>query len=793
MSSRPPATSEPAPPRRGGLSVLWRWTKRLVSLGIVLAAIGVIALTMVLNRYESRLPSTTELKTYRPPQVTRVLARDGTVLAELFVERRTVVRIDDIPKTMKLAALAAEDADFYQHEGLDYLGMLRALIVNLRSGRMVQGGSTITQQVVKNVLLSPERTFERKAREVLLARRIEQELSKDEILELYLNHIYFGHGRYGIEEASRYYFGKGIAEVNLAEAATLAGLVKGPNIYSPRVAPDKARRRRDIVLGQIEMKGLASPRLVADARATAIELAPAVETMSELAPEAIAEAKRVLRKLVGKAAEQGGYTVTTTIDPSMQAAARKAVRDNLDAYARRHDLVPPLKKRKKEPKPFAGTPAAKGHRIYAAVVTGHEAKRLTVRVGGVEGFVTLSRKHRYNPKGVAAEQFAEVGRVLRVSAVLERNLGPDGLPREYRLELGPQSAMVAIDNASREIRALVGSYEAVRGGLDRATRSKRQPGSTFKPIVYSYLIHERKMTPATPIPVTSGTARDADAPPLRMREAVARSVNAAAVWALKEAGPANVIEWARLLGAHSPMKPTESLALGAYEMRPRELAGVYATFATGGTFEEPILVSEIRGPDGAAIALPAAAPVRRALAEDEAYVVTSLLQSVIREGTGRRANGLQIPLAGKTGTSNDARDAWFAGYSPAITCVVWTGFDDAAPLGRGEQGARTALPAWIDFMKHAHRGRKVADWQRPASVVAVSIDPASGLLPYDGQEDPVSEIYLRGTEPNQVAEPPDDNPYDDDDASEVAEHKGKSVGQAATPPPEATHGAPPPF
>lgn len=806
MSQPPPPPTEPAPPSRRVALRLWTVVKRLTAVALLLALVAGIWLYVQLERYEAQLPSTAELRRYRPPQVTRVLARDGTVLAELFDERRTVVPIDAIPNEMKAAALAAEDADFYEHEGLDYFGMLRALVVNVRSGRMVQGGSTITQQVVKNVMLTPERTFERKAREVLLARKIEQELSKDEILELYLNHIYFGHGRFGVEEACRYYFGKGIAEASLAEAATLAGLVKGPSLYSPRVDLERSRQRRDMVLAQMEQKGLASPRAVAAAREETIALAPAVETMSELAPEAVAEAKRVLKKLVGNAAQRGGYTVTTTIDPQLQARARQAVRDNLDAYLERHGLVPPLEKRKNEPKPFEGEPSAKGHRIYQAVVVGadDERSRLLVRVGTAEGHVRLARKDRYNPKGLPPSRFAEEGRVLRVSAVRERDVDDAGVPHEFRLELGPQSALVSLDNKSREIVALVGSYEALRGGLDRATSAKRQPGSTFKPIVYSYGIHERLFSPATPVPVPHPRApkEGEDPPVLFLREAVARSVNAAAVWALKEAGPDHVVSWAKALGVTSEIAPTESLALGAYEMRPRELAAVYATFASGGVYEEPVLVSEIKGPDGAVVALPSPPPIRRVLSEGEAYVLTSILTSVIEQGTGRLARNSGLPLAGKTGTSNDAKDAWFAGYSPALTAVVWTGFDDAVPLGRSEQGATTALPAWLAFMKKAHDGKYAAPkpWTRPDDVVSIAIDPATGLLPYDGQEEPLREIFLVGTEPNQVAPPPaEEEPVEEEggggggpgDREEPRDAQAVAKEDAVPPPADA--GAPPPF
>ncbi|MCA9620751.1 MAG: transglycosylase domain-containing protein, partial [Myxococcales bacterium] len=630
--------------------------------------------------------------------------------------------------------------------------------------------STITQQVVKNVLLSPERTFERKAREVLLARRIEQDLSKDEILELYLNHIYFGHGRYGVEEASRYYFGKGVSDLDLAEAALIAGLAKGPNIYSPRVDEARAMRRRNLVLTQMAQKGFASRRAVEEALKAPIVLAPAVETMPTLAPEAVAEAKRVLAEVVGDKARLGGYTVTTTIDPALQAAGRKAIRENLDAYLARHGWVAPLRKPKKGGlPPYRGKPDKPGHHVYHAEVIGHDdaGHALKIRVGDVEGTVSVESA-RYNPKRLEASRFAELGVVLRVSPIREGPKDPAGLPLRYRLELGPQSALVAIDPRTRQIVALVGGYEAVVGGLDRASRAKRQPGSTFKPIVYSYGIHKRAFTPASIVPGVKGRTPPPakkgepppEAPPLRVREAVARSVNPAAEWALETVGAEGVVAWAKELGVESHLEPTKSLALGAYEMRPRELANVYATFAAGGIHEGATLISEIRGPDGAVIALPPQAARRRVLDDSEAFVVTSLLTSVISGGTGQRAKSLGLPIAGKTGTSNEAKDAWFAGYSPEMTCVVWTGFDDAVPLGRAEQGATAALPAWIDFMKAAHAGHAVTPWPEPPGVVTIDIDPRSGLLPYTGQEDPVGEVFLRGTEPEEAAPSPEDEAVD---------------------------------
>jgi penicillin-binding protein 1A len=823
-SSPPPPEPKPADPRRLPRR-LFVWGKRLALAALVLAALAGAAFAFAVRHYEAGLPSTSELKSYDPPQVTRVLARDGTVLGELFTERRTLVGIETIPTQMKLAVLAAEDASFYEHAGLNYFGMLRALLVDLRGGRTRQGGSTITQQVVKNILLTPEKTLDRKAREMLLARRIEQELTKDEILELYLNRILFGHGRYGVEEASRYYFGKGIHEVTLAEAALLAGVIKGPGVYSPRVDLGRAKERRDLVLDQMVQKGFARAEQAEAAKKEPITLAPLPaegSAESELAPEVVDEVKRTLRSLVGPAADRGGYTVTTTIDPALEAAARAAVRRNADDYEKRHKLLAPLTKSKHDPAPFAGTPS--GHHAFLGVVTGADDARntLEVRVGSATGTVDLKEAARYNPKALLASEFAEVGKVLRVSLVnsppahpredVEEPAAPGAVeknaPLRFRLELGPESALVAVDVRTREIVALVGSYEAVRAGLDRASFAHRQPGSTFKPFVYSYAIHARTMTPAT-IMETNPAALHGYKPdnydenegrtPKRLRDALALSVNVAAVWTLDKVGPENVVAWARALGIESKLEPTPSLALGAYEVTPREMVGAYATFAAGGVYEAPVLIRKITGPNGVAVPLPPRPPARRVMEEAEAYVVTSLLTSVVQEGTAKAGRALGRPIAGKTGTSNQAKDGWFVGFSTDLACAVWTGYDDPSPLGAHEAGATVALPAFVDFMREAHRKRAVTDFAVPPGVTRVGIDPDTGLRAYPDEAGAVQEVFLSGTEPTEVATPDAGTDGGGDDAG-AALDAGASLpdasvllparGETPAPPPQ---DLPPPF
>jgi len=764
---------------------LGRWAIALLATVFVTGAAAATVLVLAVRHFEAGLPDVHDLRgNYHPPQVTRVLARDGTVLAELFTERRTVVSIATLPPQVKLAVLAAEDAGFYEHEGLNYYGILRAFLVNLRAGRTRQGGSTITQQVVKNLLLDPERTYRRKIREALLARRLEQELKKDEILELYLNHIYFGHGRYGIEEAARDNFAKAAKDVTVAEAALLAGLVAGPEVYSPRKDVAKALARRAYVLTQMHEKGFLSDAQFVAANKESFTLAPEIESSNDLAPEVVEIARRTLHDREKDRAARGGYTITTTIDPHLEAAARKALRGDLDAYDKRHAVEGPLlgptldarrqviRRTGKGLVPFDGTPSFEAHKVLVGEVLGASDAQGTfdVRVGTVTGTVKLADYERYNPAKLSPSRFAEVGAYVRVSLLAPAPRGAtftnadgraDAVAKvPLRLEMGPEGALVAIDARSREVLALVGSYEAASGGLDRATQAKRQPGSTFKPIVYSYAIHSRRFTPASLLDVRPAAFEGGYRPsnyegwtatdPLRLREALANSVNVVAVRVLAEVGPANVVEWGHALGIRSVMKPDLSLALGSYEVLPIELCGAYVTFAAGGMYEEPSLITRIVGPDGKEVPLDPPVPPRRVLDAAEAYVTTSLLESVVDHGTGVGAKRVGRPLAGKTGTSNQSKDAWFAGYSTDLAAVVWVGYDDGKPLGVSETGATAALPAWTEFMKVAVEHRPASEFPRPPGVATVVIDTHTGALPAPGDTDTMDEVFLVGTEPTST-------------------------------------------
>jgi penicillin-binding protein 1A len=770
---------------------------------------GLFTLAGLFAYYGRDLPDVHTLRArWNPPQTTRVLARDGSLLAELFIERRTVVPLERLPEDLVKALLAAEDAEFYTHRGLDWPGMLRALWVNIRRGTVAQGASTITQQVVKNVLLSPERSLARKVREVLLARRIEAELSKNEILFLYVNHIAFGHGRYGVEEAARFYFGKSVGQLTLGECVLLAGIPKSPVHYSPRNHLDAALRRRRWILGQMVANRFITPAQAEAAAAEPVHLASTPEDDGTAAPEVVDLVRRTLAQVAGDdALRRGGYVVYTTLDPHLQRAAREALQRGLQQLDARHGYRGPLLL------PGARRPAGSGHvlraeapppdgrllpgRIYTAEVVATEDPEpgstrggaLLLRVGETIGRVPWDTAARY-ANGLLPSQFAPVGATVR--AAPDQLITPEA-PGTMHLELGPQGALVAIDPHTRELLAMVGAYDAMPGSLNRALRAERQPGSAFKPFLYSFALASRRFTAASvidPNPGCFGTGRGRWCPaeaharrgeleaPMRLREALAQSRNMVAARLMEAIGPEAVATHARALGLRlqSPHPFDLTLALGSVAVTPLELTNAYATWASGGRAEECFVIRRIVAPDGRSLPLPPRPPARQALTPAEAYLVTSLLTSVVERGTARSARALNRPVAGKTGTTDRARDAWFVGYTPDLVAGVWVGFDDRQPLGAGEEGARAALPVWLHFMREYLRVRRppAIEFPRPAGLVTVRIDPQTGLLAAAAQQplvDPAAlassleELFLEGTEPQEVA--PSDAALPDDGALDV--------------------------
>lgn len=762
------------------------------ALGLGAGLTGVLVVVGLFAYYGRDLPDVHGLRNaWRPPQTTRILARDNSVLAELFLERRTVVPLERLPRHLVMALLAAEDADFYRHRGLDWPGMVRALVVNIRRGTVAQGASTITQQVVKNVLLGGERTLARKVREVLLARRIERDLSKNEILYLYVNHIAFGHGRNGVEEAARYYFGRHVSELTLGESVLLAGIPKSPVHYSPRNDLQAALRRRRWILGEMVAKGFISQSEADRAANEPVRLASAPEDSEGYAPEVVELARRALTAVGGDdALRRGGYTVYTTLDPQLQRAAREALERGLRSLDQRHGyrgpLVLPGQRRPsgagnvlRAERPGRDGRVVSGH-IYTAVVESAEdgdsrhPGALTVRIGTVTGRVPWNDAALRYASSLSPTQFAPPGAVVRVSPDRTLNANETGA---FRLELGPQGAMVVIDPHTRELRAMVGGYDALPGMFNRATRASRQPGSAFKPFLYSYALSARRYTLAStldPNPGCFGSGRNAWCPaeaharpgvieaPMRLRPALAASRNMVAARLLDALGPEPVIGHARALGVSSPLPADLSLSLGSGSVTPIELTNAYATWAAGGQYQDWRVITRVVDPSGRELALPARAAPQQAMGAAEAWLVTSLLSSVIDEGTARSARALGRPAAGKTGTTDRARDAWFVGYTPDLVAGVWVGFDDRQPLGAGEEGARAAVPVWTQFMREYVRVSRAPalEFARPAGVVTAMIDPLTGGLPSVGaamatgveQARPIEEYFLAGTEPQRPIE-----------------------------------------
>ncbi len=813
--------------------------KRALRIGAAVATLGMfaaIASVVGLFSYygsDPKLPNLSRLDTYRPKQLTRILDRNGAPIGELGSEKRTVVPYDAIPKLLINAVVSAEDADYFQHGGLNYRGMVRAFLEDVLRGRRAQGGSSITQQVVKNLVLSPERTMRRKVQEIILARQLSEKLSKEEVLALYLNQIYYGHGRYGCEEAARYFFGKSVRDINLAEAALLAGLPQSPERLSPRKHPDAAKTRQRYVLGQMAAHGYIEQAAADRVAAEPIRLAREPAAARGTAAEAVDVVGGVLSARMGEqAAVESGITVSTTLDGHLQELARASLERGLeDLDARQgfrgpsgHLTGPALDKKRVElvkahatglndveiveglvtrVEPEAGNVKLgrlfvdvgvreKGNEARAAVkapsagqhAQGTKAEKSAApgagkpphgpprkglsdealeaaKVGVKEGVVDFASEPRYSKGTKSIGERFKPGDLVRVRLASDRP-HTEGHPFPLALELGPQAAMVVMDPATHEILALVGGYDFHPGGYDRSLRAMRQPGSAFKPIIYAAAVEAHKITPATILNDApevyqlwkpQNYEKEEFRGPVRVRTALAESINTVAIKVLSDVGLDQARAVATRVGITSTIAPDIglSLALGSLTVTPLELANVYATFADGGQAAKVDKTSLVSAVGDQKIAPPQLIP---GLPPEVAYVMVSLMRSVIDEGTARSAvaGKLHRPVAGKTGTSNGQRDAWFVGFTPDLLAAVWVGFDDMKKLGRGEAGGKTAAPIWADFMLKATAGKPTKDFVQPPGVVVQRIDKTTGLLAAPGQESgTLDEVFLDGTAPTQQA------------------------------------------
>ncbi len=754
-----------------------RLVGRLALVALLVAAAGAAAVVFLFVRYSSdpNLPTLSGIADYRPKTLIKVVDREGKLIGELGAERRTLIPYAQIPKVLVEAVIAAEDADFFKHKGIDYSAVVRAALANLISARYAQGFSTITQQVVKQLLLTPDKTLRRKVQEVILARRLTEKLSKEEILEIYLNHMYFGHGRYGCEEAAQFYFAKPVGKIDAAEAALLAALLQSPERLSPRKHREAAKTRQRYVLGQMAHYGYIHRATARALAARPIVLAPEPPARINVAPEAVDAVYRRLVDIYGaERVATLGATVKTTIDLRLQEAARQVVERGLEELDGRQGYSGPsqhlsgktLKAHRArlaaEHGKAKGIPEGK---IIDAIVERLErnrdnpaAGRLILDLGGELAAVDLAAETRYaTGRKPLADRFTP-GDIVRVRLAPERRRGGTK-ERPVALELGPQAAMVVMDPTTREVLALVGGYGFRPGGFDRSLRAHRQSGSAFKPFVYATAIESRRYTAASLINDSpevysawkpQNYEKEAFRGAVRLRVALKDSINTVPIKLLADLGLPLVRDIAQRTGITSPLPDSLGLsaALGTGLVTPIELANAYATFAAGGMRAAPRFVTAV----GEEIMTPPSP--EPALSAETAYILVSLMRSVADEGTGRAA-GLRLrrPIAGKTGTSSDNKDAWFIGFSPDLLAAVWVGFDDGHKLGRGEVAGRAALPLWIELMARALATRRVRDFPQPPAIVVTRIDPASGLLAGPGSEG-IAEVFLQGTTPHETAPAP---------------------------------------
>lgn len=732
-------------PQRAG-----RWLLRALAWAAGLALAGAISLSLVVGvalavAYPN-LPEVVSLGDYRPKLPLRVYSADGLLLGEFGEERRNFTPIENIPPVMKNAVLAAEDARFYDHDGVDYRGMLRAVIGNLRDARS-QGASTITMQVARNFYLSTEKTFTRKLYEVLLTWKIERLLSKDQILELYLNQIFLGHRSHGFAAAAETYFGKTLADLSVAEAAMLAGIPKAPSAYNPLANPKRATARQHYVIERMLDNGFIDTAGRDAARAEVLRYRPP-RTVSSHAEFVAEMARQLVYAQYGEDTYTRGLNVELSIDADMQEAAYSALRRGILTYEQRQFY--------RGPEAYVDLPADAAEmdariadaladhpdqdELIAAVVL--EASPRLVKAALLSGDQISITGNGLRPVASGLSPKAPVKIQIRRGAVVRVLKGPqrkDG-SHEWTLTQQPQveGAVVAVDPRTGAIRALVGGFDFGKNKFNHVTQAVRQPGSSFKPFVYSAAL-DKGFTPATVVndaPLFFDAETTGSQPwepknydgeflgPMPLHTALAKSKNMVSIRVLQSIGPAYAQDWITRFGFERSQHPAFlTMALGAGSVTPLQMATAYGVFATGGYLVPPSLITRITDAQGRVLReteLPVLDDSRRTLDARNAFVMGSLLQEITRSGTAANAQRqLKRPdLYGKTGTTNDSLDAWFAGYHPSLVGVVWIGYDNPRKLGSRETGGSLALPVWIDLMAHALKDVPVAPAQPPAGVAA---------------------------------------------------------------------------
>jgi penicillin-binding protein 1A len=753
--------------RRAGRSYGSRqaFRRRLVFVGLwgllISLVIGLGAAAGVFVGFLRDLPSLDGLEGYQPSITTTLYTDQGEPFASFYEQRRILFPLAKIPLQLKQAVLAVEDSRFYEHRGLSPRAIARAMIMNVLSRRKSQGGSTITQQLARVLFLTPEKSFTRKIKEALLAVEIEKHYSKDKILELYFNQVYFGHGAYGVEAAAQTYFKKSVAELNLAETAMLAGLPSAPNRFSPILEPGRARRRRDHVLNRmVEMK------FITRAQAEVASRTPFDETLftrsRTIAPYFVEHVRQSLEETYGAyTLYNSGLKVYTTLNLKMQRAAEEALVGGLRDLDKARGYRPRKERGPDPARARIGPYTPRTGEILPGTVLKVKAKSLEVQLGRYRGEIPLESMQWTKISNLAGA-FREGDPILvQVLSVDERRRVAD-LVLEQDPEL--EGALVALDPRDGAIKAMIGGYDFERSKFNRAVQARRQPGSAFKPFVYATAF-DRGLTPSTMIedsPITfhfraggkviEWSPENYDRKfhgPTTLRRALENSVNVVTVKLIEQVGVDPVVRMAHQMGIESELRREVALALGVSEVTALELVSAYGVVANGGVRAEPFAIRKVTDNQGRILEEHIVEP-QEVMRPETAYVLTNVMKGVVEWGTGARARVLKRPLAGKTGTSSEATDVWFVGFTPNLVAGVWIGYDVKRSLGSAETGGRLALPLWITFMQKALADLSPDDFPVPENVVAIPVNHMTGRPVPREEKGAILEYFIKGTEPSPL-------------------------------------------
>ncbi len=773
--------------RKRPTAFLGRIVKWFFILIVIVMIIGAATAVGVYYHLSDDLPKIASLTDYHPSIITMVYSDDNRKIAEFYKERRIVVPLDQIPVQLQQAFISAEDARFYKHGGIDLFSIIRAFLKNLEAGTIVQGGSTITQQVTKSFLLTPERSYERKIKEAILAYRIDKVFTKEEVLYLYLNQIYLGHGAYGVEAAAENYFGKSVNELTLAECAILAGLPQAPSRYSPFRFPERAKQRQIYVLNRMLEEGFISNTEVTVAIDEKMDIKPRRNWYIEKVPIYTEHIRRYVEKKYGRdALYSQGLKIYAAVNIEMQKTARLEIEKGLRDLDRRYGYRGPEKHLEPEEieafndkirASLKEKPLVEGTSTQGVVIHINDKKGITtVQIGDERGTIPIKNMRwarKPNPNLTSRQApVRKISQVLKTGDVIFVRVNEKQKNnKKWHLSLDQvpdaQSALLCIEAETGLVKVMVGGRDFKESQFNRAIQSRRQPGSAFKPIIYSAAL-DKGFTPATEIidsPIIfKDEANDFTWKPKNygkkfygptlFREAITKSRNVVTIKILQEIGIGYAIDYAEKLGIKSELSNDLSIALGSSGVSLLELVNAYAVFANQGYLVEPAFITKIE--DRYGNILEEMNPSRKKVIDKStAYIMTSLLEGVVKEGTGRRVKALKRPVAGKTGTTNDLQDAWFVGYTPRFISVVWVGYDNGHPLGKGETGSRTASPIWLGFMDTILKGKPEKEFQVPDGVVFAKIDAETGLLPIPESKKTIFECFKEGTVPTEYTKSPD--------------------------------------